>query len=199
MFEALFILTTIDTGTRVARFLVQEAGGRIWPKFGKTDWLPGTILSTLFVVACWGGLLWNGAIDSIWPLFGIANQLLASTGLCIVTSLLINEGKQRYMWVTLTPLCILLTTTLSAGVASLIGHPRFLHPGELFGGLSPERALQLGSFGMGFLNSAITVLLMSCVIVVVIDSVIRWYGKLIGRGAAASKADPVEGSQGAPA
>jgi carbon starvation protein len=174
MFEALFILTTIDAGTRVARFLVQEFGGRFWPQFGKPDWLPGTIVSSALVVAAWTGLLWNGAIDSIWPMFGIANQLLAATGLCIVTTILINEGRQRYMWVTLGPLCVLLMTTLSAGFASILGHPKFLHPGELTGGMSPERIAELGSFARGALNTGITVTLMACVLAVVADSASKW-------------------------
>jgi carbon starvation protein len=174
MFEALFILTTIDAGTRVARFLVQEFGGRFWPQFGKPDWLPGTLVSSALVVAAWSGLLWNGAIDSIWPMFGIANQLLAATGLCIVTTILINEGKQRYMWVTLAPLCVLLLTTLSAGCASVLGHPKFLHPGELTGDMSPERLAELGSFARGALNTGITVTLMGCVLAVVADSGSKW-------------------------
>jgi carbon starvation protein len=178
MFEALFILTTIDTGTRVARFLVQEFGGRFWPQFGKTDWLPGTLVSSALVVAAWAGLLWNGAIDSIWPMFGIANQLLAATGLCIVTTILINEGKQRYVWVTLAPLCVLLTTTLSAGLASILSHPKFLHPSELAGELSAERVAQLGSFARGALNSSITIVLMVCVLAVVVDSTLKWRRKL---------------------
>ncbi|HVO31064.1 MAG TPA: carbon starvation CstA family protein [bacterium] len=177
MFEALFILTTIDTGTRVARFLVQEFAGRFHPQFGKTDWLPGTIVSTAIVVACWGGLLWNGAIDSIWPMFGIANQLLAATALCIATTILFNEGRTRYVWVTIVPATILLTTTLSAGAASIAGHPKFLHPSELFGEPDAARMAQLGSFWRGLMNSTITVILMTCVIVVAIDSVSKWIAR----------------------
>ena len=182
MFEALFILTTIDTGTRVARFMLQEFAGRFHPQFGKQDWLPGTLLSTGIVVLCWAGLLYDGAIDSIWPMFGIANQLLASTALCIATSILINEGKARYMWVTLTPLCILLTTTCSAAVAAVLGHPKFLHPEEFFGELSPERLKILGSVARGGLNTGITAALLLTVVVVVLDSGTRWWRKLRGGG-----------------
>src|SRR5207248_10645193 len=78
MFEALFILTTIDTGTRIARFLVQELGGRLHPKLGRPDWMPGAVISTLLVVVCWSYFIWTGSIDTIWPMFGIANQLLAA-------------------------------------------------------------------------------------------------------------------------
>jgi len=178
MFEALFILTTIDTGTRVARFLVQEFAGRFWPQAGKQDWLPGAVVSTALVTGTWGGLLYDGAIDSIWPMFGIANQLLAATALCIATTIFVNEGKRRYMWVTVTPLCVLMTTTLSAGFYSIASHPKFLHPAELFGEITAERAAQMGSFWRGFLNSGITVILMSCVIAVAIDSASKWWKKL---------------------
>ncbi len=81
MFEALFILTTIDTGTRIARFLLQEALGKVYPAFDRTDWLPGAVLSTALVTAAWGGLIWTGSIDTIWPMFGIANQMLAVVAL----------------------------------------------------------------------------------------------------------------------
>src|SRR5262249_4368360 len=101
MFEALFILTTIDTGTRIARFLLQEALGKVHPKFERTDWLPGAVLATLVVTAGWAGLVATGSIDTIWPMFGIANQLLAVIALCLVTTLLVNTGRARYAWVTL--------------------------------------------------------------------------------------------------
>src|SRR4051794_41532259 len=85
MFEALFILTTIDTGTRIARFLVQELGGRIHPKFGRPDWMPGAVVSTGLVVVGWSYFIWTGSIDTIWPMFGIANQLLAAIALSVAT------------------------------------------------------------------------------------------------------------------
>src|SRR5262249_40200548 len=104
MFEALFILTTIDTGTRIARFLMQETLGKIHPKFEKTDWVPGAVLSTALVTAGWGVLVYTGQIDTIWPMFGIANQLLAVIALCIVTTLLVNSGRAKYALVTLLPM-----------------------------------------------------------------------------------------------
>lgn len=177
MFEALFILTTIDTGTRVARFVVQEFGGRVWPRLAQTDWVPGTVLSTGAVVLGWASLLWDGAIDSIWPMFGIANQLLATTALCVATSILINEGKKRYVSVTLGPLCVLLCTTLSAGALSVLEHPRFLHPGEFGATLSDDRLKQLGSVLRGGLNTGITLLLMTCVVVVVGNAAGGWWRK----------------------
>jgi carbon starvation protein len=115
MFEALFILTTIDTGTRIARFLLQEALGQVYPKFDQTDWLPGSILATLVVTAGWGILVDTGSIDTIWPMFGIANQLLAALALCLVTTLLINTGRAHYAWVTLLPMLFVTSTTLTAG------------------------------------------------------------------------------------
>ena len=96
MFEALFILTTIDTGTRIARFLLQEALGRVYRPFERTDWLPGAVLATALVTAGWGVLVYTGSIDTIWPMFGIANQLLAVVALALVTTWLVNTGRGRY-------------------------------------------------------------------------------------------------------
>jgi carbon starvation protein len=115
MFEALFILTTIDTGTRVARFLVQEFGGRVWKPFDRTDWLPGSLISTGLVVFGWAYFIWTGNISTIWPMFGTANQLLAAVALAVATSAIINAGKVRYAWVTLLPMLFVATTTLTPG------------------------------------------------------------------------------------
>jgi carbon starvation protein len=103
MFEALFILTTIDTGTRVARFLVGEFGGRFYRKFEEPNWLPGSLITTLLVVAGWAAFIWSGSISTIWPMFGIANQLLAAVALCVATTILFNTGKGRYSWTTIVP------------------------------------------------------------------------------------------------
>ena len=93
MFEALFILTTIDAGTRIARYLFQETLGKIHPKFARPDWLPGAILATSLVTGGWGILVHTGQINTIWPMFGIANQLLAVMALALVTTMLVNSGK----------------------------------------------------------------------------------------------------------
>jgi carbon starvation protein len=115
MFEALFILTTIDTGTRIARFLLQEALGKAIPRFEQTDWLPGAAVATALVTGGWGALVWTGSIDTIWPMFGIANQLLAVIALCLVTTWLINAGRARYALLTLLPMLFVTATTLTAG------------------------------------------------------------------------------------
>src|SRR5581483_9476283 len=114
MFEALFILTTIDAGTRIARFLLQEALGKVHPKFERTDWLPGAALATFVVTAGWGVLIATGSIDTIWPMFGIANQLLAVIALCLVTTLLVNTGRARYAPITLLPMLFVIATTMTA-------------------------------------------------------------------------------------
>src|SRR5207249_8036292 len=111
MFEALFILTTIDTGTRVGRFLVQEFVGRAIPPFARTEWLPGTIISTLVVVSAWAYFIATGSIDTIWPMFGIANQLLAAIALAVGTTVIINSGRARYAWVTAAPMAFVVITT----------------------------------------------------------------------------------------
>ena len=106
MFEALFILTTIDTGTRVARFLVQEFLGQFYKPMARQEWIPGAIISTLLVVVGWAYFIWTGSISTIWPMFGIANQLLAAVALAVATTIIINTGKARYVWVTVVPLIV---------------------------------------------------------------------------------------------
>ncbi len=163
MFEALFILTTIDTGTRVARFLVGEFGGRFHRKFEEPNWLPGSIITTALVVFGWAAFIWSGSISTIWPMFGIANQLLAAVALCVATTILFNMGKGRYSWTTIVPLTFVATTTLVAGWKSITDN---------FWPLSqrPETATQ------GYINVALTAILMIAAVVVLIDSIRRWTG-----------------------
>ena len=117
MFEALFILTTIDTGTRVGRFLVQEVAGKvIHPKFGQTDWWPGAFLATAFIVCGWAYFLGSDNFATIWGMFGVANQMLAVIALAIASAYLSNTGKRRYVWVTIAPMLLVLSTTTSAAV-----------------------------------------------------------------------------------
>jgi carbon starvation protein len=167
MFEALFILTTIDTGTRIARFLMQEMLGRFHAPFGKTDWPPGAILSTALVTAGWGTLVYTGSIDTIWPMFGIANQLLAVLALALVTTLLINGGKGRYAWVTLLPMLFVSITTLTAGTQLVA----FQFPTMINTGLELK---QSGLVGKGTLSLIMALLVMVLVSALVFMAVIRW-------------------------
>lgn len=163
MFEALFILTTIDTGTRVARFLLGEFGGRVFRRLEEPNWLPGSIVTSGLVVAAWATFIWNGSISTIWPMFGIANQLLAAVALCVATTVIINMGKARYCWVTIAPLSFVATTTLVAGWDSIrdIFWPQ---------AQNPLTATQ------GYVNTSLTVLIMTAAVIVLIDSVRKWIG-----------------------
>ena len=114
MFEALFILTTVDAGTRVARFLVQELGGRVYKPLSRTGWLPGNIAASFLVVCAWGYLIYSGNISSVWPMFGVANQLLAAVAFGIGTVIIIKSGKLRYAWVTFVPMVFMFSTTFTA-------------------------------------------------------------------------------------
>ncbi len=163
MFEALFILTTIDAGTRVARFLVQEFGGRFYAPFARPSWLPGSIASTGLVVVAWAYFIWTGSIGTIWPMFGISNQLLAAVALAIGTTILINLGRVRYAWVTLVPLLFLSVTTLSAGWLSVRDN------------FWPRADFQ------GYLNSVLTLVMMACVVVIFCAAGRRWVRVLRGR------------------
>jgi carbon starvation protein len=114
MFEALFILTTVDTGTRVARFLLQELAGKVYKPFAKTGWMPGNIIASLLVVGAWGYLIYSGNISTIWPMFGVANQLLAAIAFGVGTVIIVKAGKLKYAWVTFIPMLFMFTTTFTA-------------------------------------------------------------------------------------
>ena len=167
MFEALFILTTVDTGTRVARYVLQELVGRVHKPFANTSWLPGNLVATACVVSGWGYLIYTGTISTIWPLFGTGNQLLATIALSITTTFLINMGKARYALITAIPMCFVGVTTLTAGVLSIknIFWPLTSKPGQQF---------------TGYLDSILMGIFILGVILVVFDAARRWIAVLHG-------------------
>lgn len=160
MFEALFILTTIDAGTRIARFLVQEFLGRIWKPLGDLDWLPAALLSTGLVVFGWGYFIYTGSVETIWPMFGMANQLLAVIALAVVTTWLVNVGRGRYAPVTVLPMLFVATTTSTTGYYEITG--KFWN------------MIQAGQAVRGWLNIGLTLMLLVCVAVILGTAVLRW-------------------------
>jgi carbon starvation protein len=168
MFEALFILTTIDAGTRIARFLVQEFGGRVWKPLERTHWIPGAVGSTAFVVFAWAYFIWTGNIDTIWPMFGTANQLLAAVALAVITSAIINAGKVRYVWVSLVPLAFVATTTLYAAWRNI------------FDSFAPMTALP-GKKVLGLVNISMTAVIMLCALVILVEAGRRIY-RVLAKG-----------------
>ena len=170
MFEALFILTTVDSGTRVGRFLVQEFGGRVWKRLGDAEWLPGSLGATAFMVLSWGYFIWTGNINTIWPLFGIANQLLGAVALAVATTVLINMGRTRVAWVTFFPLCFLSVTTMTAGYMSIRDNfwPLAVHT-------NPDLHVQ------GYVLSISTTIMMACCLMIMSAAIWRWMRVLTGR------------------
>ena len=188
MFEAIFILTTVDTGTRVGRFMLQELGGHVWKPMGRTSWYPSIILSSALVVGGWGYFLYQGVIDplgginSLWPLFGIANQLLAAVALCVSTTILVKMGKQRYVWVTLVPLFWLAAATLSAGWQKVFSPSPALgflaHARSLAESANPDAARMIFN---DRLDAALALFFMATVVVVIAASVREWWEIGTGR------------------
>jgi carbon starvation protein len=161
MFEALFILTTIDTGTRVGRFMVQEFLSKAFRPFENPSWLPGTLISTFLVVFGWSYFILTGSISHIWPMFGIANQLLACVALCVGTTVIINSGKLRYAWTTMIPLGFISSTTTWAAIRSIFDN--FLPLTH-----TPGKEVQ------GWIDTLLTLMLLIAVFVILIASARAW-------------------------
>jgi carbon starvation protein len=153
MFEALFILTAIDAGTRVGRYLLQEMGGAVWQPLRNHEWWPGIIATSGLISFVWGYLVYGGSIGTVWPLFGVGNQLLGSLGLAIGTTVIIRMGKARYAWTTILPLTFLTVTTVAAGYQNIVVN------------YLPQRQ---------YLLAGVSALMVGMVVVVVGDSVRTW-------------------------
>jgi carbon starvation protein len=169
MFEALFILTTIDAGTRVGRFLLQEFLGRVYAPFGNTAWMPGATIATTLIVFGWGYFVYTGSVDTIWPMFGVANQLLGVVALSVGTTVIINTGKARYAWVTLAPLVLLAVNTLWGAVLNITGNYYPMAVGD-----DVSRQFQ------GWVLTLSSVIIIVCALVILGASIRKWMAVLGG-------------------
>ncbi len=198
MFEALFILTVLDAGTRVARFMIQDALGHVYKPLGRTSWYPSILGTSALIVAAWGYFLWQGVkdplggINLLWPLFGIANQLLATVSLCVATTIIIKMHRARYAAVTLVPLAWLVAVTFTAAWQKAFdANPRV-------GFLAQARALAAGPATSATarlifnnrLDAAVTIVLVGMVALVLIESARQWIGVLSGKTEAGVKETP---------
>lgn len=164
MFEALFILTTIDTGTRIGRFILQEFLGKVWKPLGNLDWLPASILATSLIVFGWAYFIYTGSVQTIWPMFGMANQLLAVIALAVATTVMINAGRARYAFVTLIPMLFVATTTMTTGYYEITG--------------PFTKMIKSGSVVRGYLNIGLTLMLLVCAAVIIGSGLMRWIATL---------------------
>ena len=153
MFEAVFILTAVDAGTRVGRFFLQEMMGKVWPKFADKEWWPGIIITSVIFTGAWGYLVYSGDIGSIWPLFGICNQLLASVTLLIGTTVILRMNKTQYAWITGVPGVFMTIITFWAGIWLVVN--QYLPAGQ-------------------YLLAVLSVLVMFLMLFVIVGTVRRW-------------------------
>ena len=197
MFEALFILTVLDAGTRVGRFMIQELGGRVWKSMGRLNWMPGILLSSALIVGAWGYFLYQGVIDplgginSLWPLFGISNQLLAAVALVVATTILLKMDKLKWIWVTLLPMAWLVIITMTAS------YQKIFSANARIGFLSQANALaaqiaagkiaaakiadtQRNIFNLR-LDAAVTAVLAVMILVLLVEALAQWYA-ILSRG-----------------
>ena len=164
MFEALFILTTIDAGTRVARYITQEILGKVYKPFGIVSWTPGVIITSVLVVFSWGYLVYNGDIATIWPMFGVANQLLATTALVIGTSVILKYNKKKhYALITFLPMLFMLATTLVASIDNI------------FKNYLPQHTFN------GNLNATLSAIMLLLVLIIVCDAFLKWRRMVINK------------------
>ena len=196
MFEALFILTTLDAGTRVGRFMLQDLLGQLWAPLGRTSWYPSVLITSTAVVAAWGYFLYQGVIDPLgginilWPLFGISNQLLAAIALVVATTIIIRGGRVRYVWTTLTPLAWLLAVTMTAGYQKIFASDPAIGFLAQAGNLADRLAAgtvplpKLGEVRVQIINlrldAVVTALFMGLVALILFEAARVWYRVLRG-------------------
>ena len=187
MFEAMFVLTLIDTGTRVTRYMLQEVGGMAFPPLREWRGLAPSLLFSALAVGAWGYFLWTGTVSTIWPMLGVSNQLLAAFALAIGTSVLINMGKARYAWCTLVPLAFMCVNTLTAGWMNI--GVNYLRP-QLKAGAPGLWQAFLAAPTPARIQCIVTLGVMVLLVVVVLDSLFRWGPMLRRRRVAAGEAAP---------
>ena len=161
MFEALFILTTIDAGTRISRFVLQDMLGKVYKPLGRTNWLPGNILASFLIVFFWGYFIYTGSVSTIWPMFGLANQLLASIALAVGTTYILNRGKKKYAWITIAPFIFVGFTTVYASILNIVNI------------YIPQLHVDT-TFVQGVVNLSLSGVILCCASVVFYNAIPKW-------------------------